>query len=664
MRRAAVAVVAVLGALPGSARAADVTVHPFAATAADGAVLRGDVYVPQTGGRVGTVLNLSPYWNGAHSPQTYGPSDQQLAMGDRSLQGALTKLTGAGFAVALVNMRGSGKSDGCLPYGDPIEWTDAATVVQGLAAQPWSNGDVGMYGGSYHGWSQYMAMAARPPALKAIVPFSGIIDLWSLLTRNGAFYAAAAESNEGAVAAQSSLGSLDPAGLQRPGCLADTQAHAAAFQQLAADGDKTGYWRKRDLRAAIRDAPIPAFVANGLATVGEGHLTQFDGLWGLLAPSRTRFLLGQWGHDWPSAYRSDYLDMIVTFFDQYLRDGPGRLKLGVVEYQDDAQAWHTADRWPPRGHSLALRLSDTALVPDAAPVQDAPRAYASSPEDTGLRCGGHEVEYASAPLAEDLLVAGNFRLDVTLSSGAAAGNLIAVLLHGTGTGACESVATGAVESGRAQIDLRHTAQLGTGRDFPIDRPTRVTVDSMPLVTRIRKGQRLFLAIGGGSAVLVARGLPAVTVRAGSLVLPVVDEHDQPQHAAAPASVGLGADGSCRDDAAPRSVFVAASMRIRGGRLGVRGRSTDRVCGVASVRVALARQAGRGRCRFLTASGRLGRPRSCGRPVLLPVTGTGIWRFAPAGRLPAGRYRLLARATDTAGHVERTSRAMRFRIRRS
>jgi hypothetical protein len=33
MRRAAVAVVAVLGALPGSARAADVTVHPFAATA-------------------------------------------------------------------------------------------------------------------------------------------------------------------------------------------------------------------------------------------------------------------------------------------------------------------------------------------------------------------------------------------------------------------------------------------------------------------------------------------------------------------------------------------------------------------------------------------------------------------------------------------------------
>jgi predicted acyl esterase len=99
-------------AAPGASAA--VSVHPFAATAADGAVLRGDVYVPDTAHPVATVLNLSPYWNTAHSPQSYGPSDQQLSMGDGAFAGALTKLLDAGFAVALVNMRGSGKSDGCL----------------------------------------------------------------------------------------------------------------------------------------------------------------------------------------------------------------------------------------------------------------------------------------------------------------------------------------------------------------------------------------------------------------------------------------------------------------------------------------------------------------------------------------------------------------------
>ena len=45
---------------------------------------------------------------------------------------------------------------------------DAATVIAWLARQPWSDGRVGMFSGSYNGFTQWAAARHHPPALKAI----------------------------------------------------------------------------------------------------------------------------------------------------------------------------------------------------------------------------------------------------------------------------------------------------------------------------------------------------------------------------------------------------------------------------------------------------------------------------------------------------------------
>ena len=61
----------------------------------------------------------------------------------------------------------------CAP-GTPVPYEndgpDAVAVIDWIAAQPWSDGRVGMYGGSYNGGAQWAAVKRHPKALKAIMP--------------------------------------------------------------------------------------------------------------------------------------------------------------------------------------------------------------------------------------------------------------------------------------------------------------------------------------------------------------------------------------------------------------------------------------------------------------------------------------------------------------
>ncbi|MEO1661283.1 MAG: CocE/NonD family hydrolase [Pseudomonadota bacterium] len=79
-----------------------------------------------------------------------------------------SKLASAGFAVVVVDVRGRGDSGGVFDlYNDG---KDGAACVDWVAAQPWCNGDVALFGGSYAGLNQWAIAAQKPAALKAIAP--------------------------------------------------------------------------------------------------------------------------------------------------------------------------------------------------------------------------------------------------------------------------------------------------------------------------------------------------------------------------------------------------------------------------------------------------------------------------------------------------------------
>jgi hypothetical protein len=74
-----------------------------------------------------------------------------------------------GYAFALVDCRGRGNSEG--EFEPQVnEERDGNDVVEWLATQPWCNGSVAMWGGSYAGFDQWMTLKAFPSHLKTIVP--------------------------------------------------------------------------------------------------------------------------------------------------------------------------------------------------------------------------------------------------------------------------------------------------------------------------------------------------------------------------------------------------------------------------------------------------------------------------------------------------------------
>ena len=510
-------------------------IRAFQTASDDGTLLRGHVYLPNGTGPFATVLELSPYWNSA-SPYGESELNYKEVDGRRTMGLWHQPLLDAGFAVALINMRGTGESDGCFQFGGLPDAADAYAVIEALAKEPWSNGNVGMVGLSYPGWSQYLALHSNPPSLKAVVPSSGVIDVHSLVTRNGAAlntgFAVSplwtAGTGFGVYAFARTSGpnpnpfvpDTGPSHVACPRYAPDFVDNA----QIVWNGDRDAYWEERDYRDAIRESHVPIFISNGM-TSGEGHILQFEGLWDMVPTPEKRMMLGQHGHAYPTGVREDWPSMQVAWLDRYLRGGPPLVETGLVEYQDDQKTWHVADAWPPAAETTTLLLSERTLVTNEP--EPSTQTFQSANANPGTTdCNPVQAVYVSPPVKERVLLAGNFVVNLTITSTLPDGNLAAFLYHTPGSGECPD--TQSREIRRALTDLRHPFPNAPGADFPVNTPTTVTVRSHPFASIVEPGERIVLAIGGESTELQGEfRKPVLTITtgpdvAGSITIPVVE----------------------------------------------------------------------------------------------------------------------------------------------
>jgi X-Pro dipeptidyl-peptidase (S15 family) len=136
----------------------------------DGIQLAVDVYRPRREGRYPVLLSHSPYIKDIQ---------QQPPQWSHAIEsGATTFYLAHGYVHVIAQGRGGGLSQGEWRWFDEKERTDGYDLIEWIAQQPWSNGNVGMIGDSYWSWSHYAAAAAQPPHLKCICLCDGGTDLY------------------------------------------------------------------------------------------------------------------------------------------------------------------------------------------------------------------------------------------------------------------------------------------------------------------------------------------------------------------------------------------------------------------------------------------------------------------------------------------------------
>jgi putative CocE/NonD family hydrolase len=117
----------------------------------DGVKLNATVYRPHgQEGPLPVIFELTPYISDSYHERAYYFAQHS-------------------YVFAIVDVRGRGNSEGRFDpfYQEPADGHD---VVEWLAAQPWSNGKVAMWGGSYAGFDQWLTLREEPPHLVTIVP--------------------------------------------------------------------------------------------------------------------------------------------------------------------------------------------------------------------------------------------------------------------------------------------------------------------------------------------------------------------------------------------------------------------------------------------------------------------------------------------------------------
>lgn len=93
---------------------------------------------------------------------------------------------GRGYAFVQAYVRGRGRSGGVKSddLGAQVG-RDGYDLVEWIAAQPWSDGRVVMFGGSFVGMTQWQTAAQLPPHLAAIAPYAPIYPGWDIPNTNG-----------------------------------------------------------------------------------------------------------------------------------------------------------------------------------------------------------------------------------------------------------------------------------------------------------------------------------------------------------------------------------------------------------------------------------------------------------------------------------------------
>jgi putative CocE/NonD family hydrolase len=459
-----------------------------------------------------------------------------------------------GYAVVVVERPGTGASFGVMNPSFEANAREIDEILDWIAAQPWSNGKIGMYGDSYQAMVQFPAAATGNPHLKAIFPASAPLEVYDdIQYRGGVYNRAFSQFFAGAAAHLETL--VTPVDSDRDGELLaqaleqrrsetlrerlDLSSQEAAYRD-SVTSDGVNIWEGpvalHPFIERINRSRVAVYLTGGWYDIfASAQLLWFHNL---TVPKRLTIRpLDHTGMD-KTDFDLDYEAEAHRWFDYWLKDiqngimdEPG-LHYSVLGAPAD-RAWRASRQWPLAGHEptplyLARGESGTvASVNDGLLTRQAPEAADASDAytvdyttTTGVRSRWSAVNwprdypdmrandakaltYTTPPLPTDVEVVGYPIAHLWLAADAPDLDVFVYLEHVDRSGASTYVTEGTLRASHRALSEAPFKNLGLPfhshyrsdlAPLPEGKPVELAIALLPTGYRFPKGSRIRIAL--------------------------------------------------------------------------------------------------------------------------------------------------------------------------
>ena len=349
-----------------------------------------------------------------------------------------------GYAFAAMDLRGTRNTSGCQTYGDRDEVFDAVDVVDWISTQKWSNGKVGMTGGSYDGTIAMGAAAEQPisgknkNALAAVIPIRAI-DAWYDYHFMNGVQSTGHQITAARFTAVMAAGDVQNSGTkdtlyaahvaERRACIASLGLVAAAGYAPPYQNANSPHWAERDFRKDAAGIRAATFIIHGLFDFNV-KTSNAGNMW-LSLPKRlpkklwlingdhvdprcpTEETCAASGHAIPHPLADRFIEANHRWWLQFLKGKQAGALAKTYEVQQARGNWVSGPSYPASKSDLVLYPTKagglgTRPAGEAATVQ-----WADNPRKAGAP---ESVTFLSAPFAKATRISGQFQLDLKYSA--------------------------------------------------------------------------------------------------------------------------------------------------------------------------------------------------------------------------------------------------------
>jgi len=492
----------------------------------DGSYLLADVFCPVDGDPHPVIMRLGVYGNAFESGSIFNEADHRaseereaawfngdaaggatgaammLRYSENAVSANASTWVPRGYVVVRVDGRGVGNTPGRVDPFSRQEALDYYDAIQWAAGQPWSDGNVGLCGCSYAATIQWNVAALHPPALKAIAPLASDSDAYRDLAYPGGIF----------------FGDYRRWWWENMVLKASGSGEGVDFiGGMASHPWDSAYYRGGGLLSAdFASIDLPVLTAVSQTMMLHSH-AGFAAFSQLPSPSKQLLVLD-------AAYMSyiyeDCLPDQEVFFDRFLKgdepeDKPSAVRM-VMRTGGGGFYWRNESAWPVPGTEYRKLFLDAGSphaqesITPHSPVHIEVAEYSAD-----VRASAPELPMAvfeSAPLDEDIELAGHFRASLWVSSTSEDADLYVALRVMDGekeilyqtrdpqsvaplTWGCLKVTHRALDSQRSTAERPwHTHRREDAMPLLSEEIVKVDVEMMAATGRIAAGRRLRLEI--------------------------------------------------------------------------------------------------------------------------------------------------------------------------